>query len=94
MANLKKKAREKRKKRNRFKKFLERPRCRWFTPDRSREEVEQLLDYKNVELMQKMVSPQGKLYSRKRTQSCAKAQAMIKRSVKRARYMGLLPYVS
>ena len=50
------------------------------------------LNYKNVEILQKLVSPQGKIYSRKRASASAKAQAVIKREIKRARYMALLPF--
>jgi small subunit ribosomal protein S18 len=41
-----------------------------------------------------MVSGNGKVLSRKRTGANAMEQRMIARAVKRARYMGLLPYVS
>ena len=85
MSTLKRRAKEKRKKRNRFKKFLERKTDTF--KDRESE-----IDYKNVELVQKLVTPQGKLFSRKRLGSSAKHQQMVKRAVKRARYMALLPY--
>jgi small subunit ribosomal protein S18 len=43
------------------------------------------IDYKDTESLRKMVS---------RTGANAMEQRMIARAVKRARYMGLLPYVS
>jgi small subunit ribosomal protein S18 len=52
------------------------------------------IDYKDTESLRKMVSGNGKLLSRKRTGANAMEQRMIARAVKRARYMGLLPYVS
>jgi len=85
MSTLKRRAKEKRKKRNRFKKFLERKTDAF--KDREKE-----IDYKNLELVQKLVTPQGKLFSRKRLGASAKHQQMVKRAVKRARYMALLPY--
>ncbi|MDP9174294.1 MAG: 30S ribosomal protein S18 [Planctomycetota bacterium] len=52
------------------------------------------IDYKDTESLRKMVSGNGKLLSRKRTGADAMEQRMIARAVKRARYIGLLPYVS
>jgi small subunit ribosomal protein S18 len=52
-----------------------------------------LVDYKDVRLLQKLITPQGKLYSRKRSGACAYCQRRIKVAVKRARYLALLPYV-
>ena len=52
------------------------------------------IDYKDTESLRKVVSGNGKLYSRKRSGANAMEQRMIARAVKRARYIGLLPYVS
>jgi small subunit ribosomal protein S18 len=52
------------------------------------------IDYKDTESLRKMVSNNGKILSRKRTGANAMEQRMIARAVKRARYIGLLPYVS
>jgi small subunit ribosomal protein S18 len=52
------------------------------------------IDYKDTESLRKMVSGNGKLLSRKRTGATAMEQRMIAKAVKRARYLGLLPYVS
>jgi small subunit ribosomal protein S18 len=52
------------------------------------------IDYKDTESLKKMVSNNGKILSRKRTGASAMEQRMIARAVKRARYIGLLPYVS
>ncbi len=51
------------------------------------------VDYKDVRSLQKLSTPQGKLYSRKRSGTCAAHQRQAKRAVKRARFMALLPYV-
>ena len=40
------------------------------------------------------MSPNGKIYSRKRLGVSARDQRMIAQAIKRARYMGLLPYTS
>ncbi len=52
------------------------------------------VDYKDVEKLRRMLSPNGKIYTRKRLQASALEQRMISTAIKRARYMGLLPYTS
>ncbi len=52
-----------------------------------------LVDYKKVRALHRLSTPQGKLYSRKRSGTCASHQRQVKRAVKRARFMALLPYV-
>lgn len=52
-----------------------------------------LVDYKDVRTLMKLITPQGKLYSRKRSGACAYCQRRIKVAVKRARILGLLPFV-
>ncbi len=52
------------------------------------------VDWKDVENLRRMMSPNGKIYGRKRLSSSASEQRMIGQAIKRARYMGLLPYTS
>ena len=51
------------------------------------------IDYKEVRTLQRLSTPQGKLFSRKRSGTCATHQRQVKRAIKRARFMALLPYV-
>ncbi len=51
------------------------------------------VDFKDVTNLKKMVTSQGKLFSRKRSGLCATFQREVGTAVKRARFMGLLPYV-
>ena len=51
------------------------------------------VDYKDVSNLKKLVTGQGKLYSRKRSGLCATYQRASANAVKRARFMGLLPFV-
>ncbi|MCB9915789.1 MAG: 30S ribosomal protein S18 [Planctomycetes bacterium] len=51
------------------------------------------LDYKNVELLKKYITPQGQIMGRRRTGYCAQSQRRLKMAVKRARHVGLLPFV-
>ncbi len=52
------------------------------------------IDYRDVELLRRLLSPNGKILSRKRTGLSAHEQRMAATAIKRARYMGLLPYTS
>lgn len=52
------------------------------------------VDYKDVETLRRLMSPNGKIYGRKRVQVTALQQRKISQAIKRARFMGLLPYTS
>ena len=49
---------------------------------------------KYIEDLRRLMTPNGKIYSRKRLSASAKQQRMIAQAIKRARYMALLPYTS
>jgi small subunit ribosomal protein S18 len=51
------------------------------------------VDYKDVGNLKKLITSHGKLYSRKRSGLCAPYQRAVSVAVKRARFLGLLPYV-
>jgi small subunit ribosomal protein S18 len=51
-------------------------------------------DYKNVDLLRKYISEQGKILPRRVTGNCAKHQRGVAIAIKRAREIGLLPYVA
>ncbi len=50
------------------------------------------IDYKELPVIQKMVTSQGKHFARKRSGNCAKHQRMSRRALKRARFIGLMPF--
>ncbi len=52
------------------------------------------IDYKDLEILKMFVSPSGKIMSRRRTKLSAKHQRGVAESIKRARFMGLLPFVA
>lgn len=58
-----------------------------------REKVSEI-DYKDIATLSKLTTQQGKMFSRKRSGNCARHQRSIKRAIKRARSMGLMPYVA
>ena len=51
------------------------------------------IDYKDVELLKKFISPNGKITPRRVTGTSAKYQRMLETAIKRARQMALLPYI-
>lgn len=50
------------------------------------------LDYKNVRLIRKFVTDQGKIIPARITGTCAKHQRQLARAIKRARNIALLSY--
>jgi len=52
------------------------------------------IDYKEVELLKKFTSSQAKIVDPQHTGVCAKHQRALAQAIKRARFMGLLPFVS
>jgi len=57
-----------------------------------REELDKI-DYKNIALLQRFVTERGKIRSRRVTGLSRRDQSKMARAVKRARELGLLPYV-
>ena len=82
--------RERREKQEKFQSF-NRPKLKVI---RTSEAGEVYIDYKDTESLRKTLSGNGKIQGRKRTGATAMEQRMLAKAVKRARYMGLLPYVS
>ena len=72
-------------KKKKKRKISRKGRCR-LCRSKSKEPV----DYKDVAALQRFCTGQGKIYSRKRSGSCAKHQRQIKLAIKRARFLGLL----
>lgn len=77
--------RPKRKRRSRFR---EQAKCRF-----CRQKVSEV-DYKDIPTLTKLTTQQGKIFSRKRSGNCARHQRSCMRAIKRARLLGLLPFVS
>jgi small subunit ribosomal protein S18 len=51
------------------------------------------VDYKDIELLKKMINRHGKIVSRRKTGCTAMSQHAVALAIKRARFMALLPYV-
>ncbi len=52
------------------------------------------ISYKDVYQLKKFTSVRGKIISTDKSGVCHRHQKQLKRAIKRARYMALLPYVS
>ncbi len=51
------------------------------------------IDYKDIKLLQRYLSERGKIVPSRITSVSAKKQRVLSRAIKRARFLGLLPYV-
>ncbi|OGY97197.1 MAG: 30S ribosomal protein S18 [Candidatus Liptonbacteria bacterium GWC1_60_9] len=51
------------------------------------------IDYKESELLKRFISGQGKIIDPKYSSTCAKHQRRLAQAIKRARFLGLLPFV-
>lgn len=52
------------------------------------------IDYKDIEVLKKFITPHARVTSKKRTGVASKNQRSLAQAIKRARFMGLLPFVS
>ncbi len=51
------------------------------------------IDYKDVKLLQRFISERGKIVPSRITAVSAKKQRLLAQAIKRARFLGLVPYV-
>lgn len=51
------------------------------------------IDYKDTMVLKRFISSYGKIVPRKRNAVCAKHQRKLSQAIKRARIMGLLPFL-
>lgn len=63
--------------------FPERRGAEWSRP---------IVDYKEIELLRKFLTPSSKIMSRKRGGTTTQEQRALKLAVKQARFMALIPY--
>ncbi|NUN48617.1 MAG: 30S ribosomal protein S18 [Candidatus Brocadiae bacterium] len=72
-----------------YRKFRKDNRCRFCREKGKMSSV----NYKDIHILQKLCTAQGKLFSRKRSGNCARHQRAVKTAVKRARFLALLPFI-
>jgi small subunit ribosomal protein S18 len=51
------------------------------------------VDYKNTKYLKQFLNPHGRMNGQRKTNVSAKHQRAVQNAIKRARFMGLLPYV-
>lgn len=51
------------------------------------------IDYKDIEILRKFLTPTGKIMPSKRSGVCKKNQRKLANAIKYARFMGLLPFI-
>ena len=51
-------------------------------------------DFKDIDNLEKFLTPRKKMLSREKTRVCARHQRKLTKQIKYARFFGLLPYVS
>lgn len=51
------------------------------------------IDYKDIKTLQRFISERGKIVPSRITAVSAKKQRVLAKAIKRARFLGLLPYV-
>jgi len=51
------------------------------------------VDYKNLDLLSKLINRHGRIVGRRKTGCTAVSQRAISTAIKRARFMALMPYV-
>lgn len=51
------------------------------------------IDFKDTELLKRFISALAKIKPKRKTGVCASHQRKLARAIKRARYLGLLPFV-
>lgn len=52
-----------------------------------------LVDYKDLDNLQRLMTSEGAIFSKKRSGNCSRHQRQVKHAIKRARTLALLPYL-
>lgn len=52
------------------------------------------IDWKSIDVLSKFVNPNGRILGKRKTSLSAKNQRALANAVKRARFMGLMPYIA
>jgi len=71
----------------RERRYMARPKFCQFCADKNIE-----MNYKNVDLLRRFVTEEGKIRPRRQTGTCARHQRALAREIKRARQIALLPF--
>lgn len=69
--------------------FVARPKICQFCADKNA-----TIDYKQVDMLRRFVTEEGKIRPRRQTGTCARHQRALANAIKRARHIALLPFTS
>lgn len=69
--------------------YIARPKICQFCADKNI-----VIEYKQVDLLRRFVSEDGKIRPRRQTGTCARHQRRLAEAIKQARHLALLPYSS
>jgi small subunit ribosomal protein S18 len=69
--------------------YISRPKICQFCADKNVK-----IDYKQVDMLRRFVTEEGKIRPSRQTGTCARHQRELARAVKRARHIALLPFTS
>jgi small subunit ribosomal protein S18 len=72
-----------------IRRYVARPKICQFCVDKN-----VLIDYKQVDMLRRYVTEDGKIRPRRQTGTCAKHQRELAVAIKRARHLAFLPYIS
>lgn len=70
-----------------YRRYYSHPRECQFCTDKSAS-----IDYKQIDVLRRYVTEDGKIRPRRQTGTCAKHQRELARAIKRARHIALLPF--
>lgn len=71
-----------------YRRYVSRPKICQFCVDQNI-----VIDYKQVDMLRRFVTEEGKIRPRRQTGTCAKHQRVLAVAIKRARHLAFLPYV-
>jgi small subunit ribosomal protein S18 len=69
--------------------YISRPKICQFCADKNI-----TIDYKQIDILRRFVTEEGKIRPRRQTGTCARHQRELAKAIKRARHLALLPYVA
>ncbi|HEX7393636.1 MAG TPA: 30S ribosomal protein S18 [Anaerolineaceae bacterium] len=69
--------------------YISRPKICQFCADKNI-----TIDYKQIDILRRFVTEEGKIRPRRQTGTCARHQRELAGAIKRARHLALLPYVA
>jgi small subunit ribosomal protein S18 len=72
-----------------MRRYVARPKICQFCVDKNVE-----IDYKQVDMLRRFVTEEGKIRPRRQTGTCARHQRELAGAIKRARHLAFLPYVA